>query len=876
MDESAALFKKGVEHHNRGRYKKAIKMYEETLRTYGLDKKVLVLLGNAYYMTKNYEKARESYDAALSLDPNYSMAHFNLGIFYEERGELERAEKAYKRAIELEPEFAMAHSNLADVYRAQGRIEDAVLHYKKALELDPELEDAVKGLGQVPREVVERVEKEEALKRCDELLRRGIEEERRGEYGRAEQLYHKALSVYPESPAAPLLLSLLPGSSRERLEKTGLLFLRVESRLSCEALSMELREFLGEKLGGVELDDASLETFFDRLKEVMKGRKKLSLGDAAREVLFEEPKRELEKALELELKGEEQAAEEAYEKVVERAPYLVHNHLMYGLFLERAGREEEALSRYREACRWSSGYLDGERGYVAGLFSRRPGYEYLSNMDVVSILREFLKAAGGEDGMSLHRFIRYKLSMKAEERIRYGFAREELGEVKEAITAYEDAATIDPANPIVHYVLGLAYESRGLVEEAMAEYEKTRGADFRGIESSEDISSIIDRYLSMTTKDGHRVGTILGRYFEIIAQDPEQMLELLGFIEDLKIEGISRIIKSYISSDVIFGGEGRVVRDQKDFGEDLDDEEEKMKRAGAESKVSIELVWKYKTQRSIRCHSCTSDGKAILAGSENGIVYYIDSKAFSPWRHEARGSITDVSISPRGRYGVLCDSEGVMELLDCLRSGRSLWRRRFKKGGLNSVAVSELPAVAASTYDLRVLVYDKEGEELESYSFDEMVRCLDMTEDGETLLAACDTALYLIKLGEGALQLKPFPHGEVVQSASISGDGGLIAASTRAGNLYLLDAMGGLLWRKELVNPVYGVAVASTGSVAAGTMNGGLMVYSAEGELLWRYQTGENIWDVGMSGDGAVITAGCGLVFGNVYLFERKEAVDEG
>jgi hypothetical protein len=53
-------------------------------------------------------------------------------------------------------------------------------------------------------------------------------------------------------------------------------------------------------------------------------------------------------------------------------------------------------------------------------------------------------------------------------------------------------------------------------------------------------------------------------------------------------------------------------------------------------------------------------------------------------------------------------------------------------------------------------------------------------------------------------------------------------------------------------------------------MNGTIVLFSKEGEQLWKYQTGENIWDVNISLDGGRIISGCGLVFGNIYLFKME------
>jgi Tfp pilus assembly protein PilF len=94
---------------------------------------------------RNYAAAKDLFQKALSLDPNYAEAHrglayaeFNLGFNREE------ALKHYKQAIELKPDYGEAHYALAFMY-AMDNLEEGAVHFKKALELGVEDE---RNLGQ--------------------------------------------------------------------------------------------------------------------------------------------------------------------------------------------------------------------------------------------------------------------------------------------------------------------------------------------------------------------------------------------------------------------------------------------------------------------------------------------------------------------------------------------------------------------------------------------------------------------------------------------------------------------------------------------------------------------------------------------------------
>jgi outer membrane protein assembly factor BamB len=147
---------------------------------------------------------------------------------------------------------------------------------------------------------------------------------------------------------------------------------------------------------------------------------------------------------------------------------------------------------------------------------------------------------------------------------------------------------------------------------------------------------------------------------------------------------------------------------------------------------------------------------------------------------------------------------------------------------------------------------------------------LDITDDGSKVLAISAESLFIIAEGKPPVRLDAFKRHENIQSAAISREGGLISVGTREGGVYLLDDEGKILWENDILTPVYGVSVSSKGDVVAGAMNGTIVLYSNEGEQLWKYQTGENIWDVDISVKGDKIISGCGLVFGNIYLFAMK------
>lgn len=71
------------------------------------------------------------------------------GLSFYRKGELPLAQVAFASAVRMDPEFAVAHNNLGFVLRAQGQLGDAEFHYEEALRIDPQYAEAVHNLGLV-------------------------------------------------------------------------------------------------------------------------------------------------------------------------------------------------------------------------------------------------------------------------------------------------------------------------------------------------------------------------------------------------------------------------------------------------------------------------------------------------------------------------------------------------------------------------------------------------------------------------------------------------------------------------------------------------------------------------------------------------------
>jgi len=90
-----------------------------------------------YFNARRYSDAERYYNQAIDVDPEYALAHFNLGNLCDERGDRSRALQHYLRAVEIHPNYADAHYNIALLYQVTGQMLKAVRHWRHYLKIDP-------------------------------------------------------------------------------------------------------------------------------------------------------------------------------------------------------------------------------------------------------------------------------------------------------------------------------------------------------------------------------------------------------------------------------------------------------------------------------------------------------------------------------------------------------------------------------------------------------------------------------------------------------------------------------------------------------------------------------------------------------------------
>ena len=98
-------------------------------------------LGAAYRKLGEDEKARDSYDQALQLNPNQSNAYLGLGELLEKQNRLDDAISNYSKSVELRPTDT-GFLLLGHALESAGRRPEALAAYQAALKLSPDMPEA--------------------------------------------------------------------------------------------------------------------------------------------------------------------------------------------------------------------------------------------------------------------------------------------------------------------------------------------------------------------------------------------------------------------------------------------------------------------------------------------------------------------------------------------------------------------------------------------------------------------------------------------------------------------------------------------------------------------------------------------------------------
>jgi Flp pilus assembly protein TadD len=186
----------------RGYYEVALGQLECAARDNSSRSEVYHLMGVCHRELADYEKARAYFKKAIAGDRQFAPAYNGLGITYDLLGDKEKAWKSFEAALRFNPARAAFYNNLGFSKMSAGELEAAEESFLKGLALEPRHPLLVNNLaicyGLRGRDeeafslLKERFSPAEA---CNNM---GAIHLMRGERGKAEEMFEKALELDPE------------------------------------------------------------------------------------------------------------------------------------------------------------------------------------------------------------------------------------------------------------------------------------------------------------------------------------------------------------------------------------------------------------------------------------------------------------------------------------------------------------------------------------------------------------------------------------------------------------------------------------------------------------------------------------------------------
>ncbi len=112
-------------------------------------------LGAWHARNGNLDQAVAAFREALTIDPGYGDAFYNLGVSLLEKGELGEAVEVLRRAISISPDHGLAQRSLGVALRQSGQLVEAAVSLQRAVELLPNDVFALRYLASVLQETGE-------------------------------------------------------------------------------------------------------------------------------------------------------------------------------------------------------------------------------------------------------------------------------------------------------------------------------------------------------------------------------------------------------------------------------------------------------------------------------------------------------------------------------------------------------------------------------------------------------------------------------------------------------------------------------------------------------------------------------------------------
>jgi tetratricopeptide (TPR) repeat protein len=135
MESIGSLWAHRTDKNETDSFQTAKRWFLQALR-YERHARLLTQLAGTYVALAEYPAARDAFEEAIRIDPDYEEALYNLAVL-DEKTNPERSLELLERAIQIDPDYAIAHQALGRLYQRARDLVRAEYHFRRSLEIDP-------------------------------------------------------------------------------------------------------------------------------------------------------------------------------------------------------------------------------------------------------------------------------------------------------------------------------------------------------------------------------------------------------------------------------------------------------------------------------------------------------------------------------------------------------------------------------------------------------------------------------------------------------------------------------------------------------------------------------------------------------------------
>ena len=133
--------------YSNGQFQEAIDKIKSLNDKYPNEPLLFNLIGACYKELGQLEGAAKMFETAISINPEYAEAHFNLGVIQQDFGRLEEAVGSYTKAIVINPKYPEAHNNLGTSLYELGKLQKSIESLEWAVAYKHDFSEAHNNLG---------------------------------------------------------------------------------------------------------------------------------------------------------------------------------------------------------------------------------------------------------------------------------------------------------------------------------------------------------------------------------------------------------------------------------------------------------------------------------------------------------------------------------------------------------------------------------------------------------------------------------------------------------------------------------------------------------------------------------------------------------